>query len=140
METATLGSDQYRGTRPMEVHPFHAEHSPCSNRPRCPLPRHFAAAKLNTIVVYVVARWDGSSRRPDIRYEKCESFCCEMKRRIPSSEGAESLNKGIVTLLPIYVLRRSLEAGRHLSGRSCEPECRCRVPSTVRGSGATSCY
>src|ERR1700676_1372988 len=72
---------------------------------------------------------------PTSGYEKCESFCCAMKRRISSSEGAESLNKGIVTLLPIYVLHRSLEAVRHLCGRSCEPV---RYEKSDRGLGVGS--
>src|SRR5258708_39082941 len=51
----------------MEVHPWHAEHSPCANRFCCSLPSTFAAAKLNTIVVHVVARWHCGGRRSDLR-------------------------------------------------------------------------
>jgi hypothetical protein len=42
-----LGSDQYGGSRPMEVYPRHAEHFPCSDRFHGPLPRIFAFAKLH---------------------------------------------------------------------------------------------
>lgn len=66
-QNRNLGSNLYRGTRPMKAHPSHAEHSPRTNRFRRPLPRTFASAKLNTIVVYVVPRWRGSGRRSDLR-------------------------------------------------------------------------
>jgi hypothetical protein len=55
---------------------------------------------------------------PTSGYEKPESFCPEMKRRILSSEGSVRLNKRLVTLLRRCGLRRRLEAGRHLSGQT----------------------
>src|SRR5258707_4215422 len=62
-----VGSDLYWGTRPMEAHPWHAEHSPCANRLYCPLPCTIASAKPNTIVVYVISRWGGRGGRSDLR-------------------------------------------------------------------------
>jgi len=50
----------------MEAHPRQAEHSPYTNRFRCPPPRVFALAKLDAIVVYVVPRWRGGTRRSDL--------------------------------------------------------------------------
>src|SRR4029077_6233665 len=43
-----IDSNLYRGTRPMEAHPGHAEHLPRANRLRCVPPRNFASAKLDT--------------------------------------------------------------------------------------------
>jgi hypothetical protein len=57
-----VSSDLYRGTRPMELHPRQVEHLPSMNGFRCPLPGIFAFAKVNTIVVYVVARWRSGGR------------------------------------------------------------------------------
>src|ERR1700687_345997 len=51
----------------MEAHPRHAEHFPCANRVRCPLPSIFAFAKLDTIVGYVVPGGDFGGRRSDLR-------------------------------------------------------------------------
>lgn len=65
-----VGSRLYRGTRPIEAYPWHAEHLPRANRLHCPLPRDFPFAKLDTIAVHVVARWDGSGRRSDLRVRK----------------------------------------------------------------------
>src|ERR1700758_2848815 len=67
---------------------------------------------------------------PTSGYEKPESFCFEMKRRIWSSEGAESLNKEFATPLPICALRKLLEAGRLPSEQSCAPV---RCARSVRG-------
>jgi hypothetical protein len=55
------------GTLGQEVHPWHAEHFPCANGFSCRLPRTFTSAKLNAIMVYVVSRWQGSSRCSDLR-------------------------------------------------------------------------
>src|ERR1700757_3477115 len=62
-----VASDQYRGARPMEPHPRQAEHLPCANRFRCPLPRNFASAKLDATVIYVVRRWHSRGRRSYLR-------------------------------------------------------------------------
>src|ERR1700688_3290568 len=43
-----------------------------------------------------------------------------------------SLSGKEITLLPIYVLRRQLEGGRHRFGRSCEPV---QCEKSDRGSG-----
>jgi hypothetical protein len=66
-QNRNVGSGLYRGTRPMEAHPWHTEHSPCANRLYCPLPCNVASAKLDTIVVHVVSRWHGDRGRSDIR-------------------------------------------------------------------------
>jgi hypothetical protein len=69
-----VGSNLYRGSRPMEAHPWHAEHSPCANRLYCPLPCNFSSAKLDTIVVYVVSDWHGGSGRSDIRVREARAL------------------------------------------------------------------
>jgi hypothetical protein len=69
---------------------------------------------------------------PTSVYENLESFRFEMKRRISSSLGPESLNKGIATLLRRCGLRRRSEAGRHPSEQNCEPV---QCEKSDRGSG-----
>jgi hypothetical protein len=91
-QNCNVGSDLYRGIRPMETHPWHVKHFPCANRFYCPLPRNFAPAKLDAIVVYVVPAGGAVADAPTSGYEKPESFCSEMKRRILSSDGAVRLN------------------------------------------------
>jgi hypothetical protein len=104
-----LGSSLYRGTRPIEAHPWHAEHLPRANRLHCPLPRDFPSAKLDTIAVYVVPSWGGSGRRSDLRVREAGVLLLRNETSNLVFRWYREAEQGDPTLLRTWALRRRVQ-------------------------------